>query len=184
MMRIVVTSLLVALLAGATGYLYGRHAAATSPLAALAADGPTIARYRDGAVPRAEVEAEIAKQPDVLRAALRAPGARKTFTESIVRSEVFAHEAERQGLQKDPEFVRRYREVLGRFYVERTLPPLGREPPRGQLSMGLRSRCRRVKFSDLRGVAVSSRPHGARRRRIELPARTPPIEAPIQMGLT
>jgi parvulin-like peptidyl-prolyl isomerase len=118
-MRIAITTLL-ALFAGAGGYAYGRHAAATSPLAVPVADGPAIARYRDGAVPRAEVEAEIAKQPDVLRAALRAPGARKTFTEGIVRSEVFAHEAERQGLQKDPEFVRRYREVLGRFYVERT----------------------------------------------------------------
>jgi hypothetical protein len=118
-MRIAIILLAVAGLAAFGGYAYGRRAAATSPLAVPVADGPAIARFRGGTVPRAEVEAEIAKQPEVMRAALRTPAARKTFTDGIVRFELFAHEAERQGYQKDPEFVRRYKEVLGRFFVEK-----------------------------------------------------------------
>ncbi len=101
------------------GYAYGRHSAATSPLAAPAAGGPAIARFRGGTVPRAEVEAEIAKQPEVMRAAFRTAAAKKAFTEGIVRFELLAHEAEREGYQKDPEFVRRYKEALGKFYVEK-----------------------------------------------------------------
>ena len=118
-MRIAIVVLVVAGLAGTAGYAFGRRNAATSPLAVPVADGPAIARFRDGTVPRAEVETELAKAPEVLRAALRLPAARKTFTEGVVRLEVFAREAERLGYQKDPEFVHRYKEVLGRFFVER-----------------------------------------------------------------
>ncbi len=117
-MKTLVLLLAIGTAAGA-GYAYGRHAAATSPLAAAVADGPAVARFRGGTVPRAEVEAEIAKLPEVMRAVLRTPAGRKTFTDGVVRFELFAHEAERQGFQKDPEFVHRYKEVLGRFYVEK-----------------------------------------------------------------
>jgi hypothetical protein len=118
-MKTVVVSLILAALAATAGYAYGRRSAATSPLAVQVADGPAIARFRGGTVPRAEVEAEIAKQPEVMLPALRTPAARKTFTEGVVRFEVFAHEAERLGYQQDPEFVRRYKEVLGRYFVEK-----------------------------------------------------------------
>lgn len=104
--------------AALAGYLYGRHSAATSPLSAPSAAGPAIARFRGGTVPRAAAEAEIGKQPEVIRAALRAPAAKKAFTDGLVRLELFAREAERRELQKDPEFVRRYKEALGKFYVE------------------------------------------------------------------
>jgi parvulin-like peptidyl-prolyl isomerase len=118
--RIAIASIGAAVLGAAlAGYLYGRHSAATSPLSAPSAGGPTVARFRGGTVPRAAVEAEIAKQPEVMRAALRAPAARKAFTEGLVRLELFAREAERRELQKDPEFVRRYKEALGKFYVEK-----------------------------------------------------------------
>jgi hypothetical protein len=93
-MRIATILLSVAALAAFGGYTYGRRAAATSPLAVPVADGPATARFRTGTVPRAEVEAEIAKQPEVMRAALRTPAARKTFTDGIVRFELFSHEAE------------------------------------------------------------------------------------------
>ncbi len=105
--------------AALAGYLYGRHSAATSPLSAASAGGPAVARFRGGALPQAAVEAEIAKQPEVMRAALRDPAVRKAFTEGFVRLELFAREAERRDLQKDPEFVRRYKEALGKFYVEK-----------------------------------------------------------------
>ncbi len=118
-MRIALVSVGAAIVAAFAGYAYGRHSAATSPLAAPGAGGPAIARFRGGTVPRAQLEAEIAKQPEVMRAALRTPAARKAFTDGIVRFELLAREAERQDFQKDPEFVRRYKEALGKFYVEK-----------------------------------------------------------------
>lgn len=119
-MRMAFVSVGTAVVAAAlAGYACGRHSASTSPLAAPQAGGPAIARFRGGTVPRSEVEAEIAEQPEVMRAALRTPESRKAFTEGIVRFELFAREAERQKLQKDPEFVRRYKEALGKFYVEK-----------------------------------------------------------------
>lgn len=105
--------------AALTGFAVGRHGAATSPLAATEAGGPVVARFRGGTVSRARLESEIAKLPEVVRASLKPSAARKAFAERIVQVEVLAHEAERRDLQKDPEFARRYREALGKFYVER-----------------------------------------------------------------
>ncbi len=118
-MRTALVSIACAVAAAAAGYGYGHRTAATSPLAAATAAGPAIAKFRGGAVPRAALEAEIAQQPEVIRAALRAPAARKTLVDSVVRREVLAHEAERLGWQKDPEFVRRYEDALDKFYVEK-----------------------------------------------------------------
>jgi parvulin-like peptidyl-prolyl isomerase len=57
--------------------------------------------------------------PEMVRARLAAPEARKQLVEELVREQVLARLAEEKGYQRDPEVARRYAEELGRFYVEK-----------------------------------------------------------------
>jgi parvulin-like peptidyl-prolyl isomerase len=100
------------------GIAIGRASVAPGLLSHEESRGPAIATFRGGALPRADVVAALQKQPEALRDQLRTPAAKKALVEEMVRFELLAHEGERTGHQRDPEFLRRYKEQLGRTFVE------------------------------------------------------------------
>lgn len=113
--------LVVALMGGAfaAGRALGRRSVTPGPLGGPAGEGPALATFRGGALRLADVQAELRGQPEVLRAQLRTPAGKKAFVEGLVRFELLAREGERKGYQRDPDFVRRYKEELGRVFLEK-----------------------------------------------------------------
>ncbi len=103
----------------AAGYALGRASVAPGLLSREGSRGPAIATFRGGELPRADVVAALQKQPEAFRDQLRTPAAKKALVEEMVRFELFAREGERTGHQRDPEFLRRYKEQLGHTFVEK-----------------------------------------------------------------
>lgn len=118
MKKLLLVTILV-LAALAAGYGLGRRSVAPGLLSREDARGPAVATFRGGAVSRADVEAALAKQPAAFRDQLRTLAARKALVEEMVRFELFAREGERKGYEHDPEFLRRYKDELGRRFVEK-----------------------------------------------------------------
>ena len=128
MKKTLLTAVLV-LAALAAGYALGRRSVAPGLLSREEARGPAVATFRGGAVTRADVEAALAKQPAAFREQLRTLAARKALVEELVRFELFAREGERKGYERDPEFLRRYKDELGRRFVEKELDEPERKAP-------------------------------------------------------
>jgi peptidyl-prolyl cis-trans isomerase C len=103
----------------AAGYALGRASVSPGLLLREQSRGPTIATFRGGALSRAGVVAALQKQPEAFRDQLRTVGAKKALVEEMVRFELLAREGERKGHQRDPEFLRRYKELLGRTFLEK-----------------------------------------------------------------
>jgi len=108
----------------------GRGSVGPGPLAAGMPSGPAVATFDGGAIGRAELEAAIAAQPEIICDQLRTPAARKALVEAMVRTEVLARAAEARKLHHEPAFVRRYKEELGRALVEAEVgAPQRKAPP-------------------------------------------------------
>ncbi|HSN92123.1 MAG TPA: peptidylprolyl isomerase [Anaeromyxobacteraceae bacterium] len=105
----------------AAGYALGRASVSPGLLARERGEGPAVATFRGGAVTRAQVVAALEKQPEAYREQLRSPGAKKALVEEMVRVELLAREGERRGHHRDPEFLRRYKDDLGRTFLEKEL---------------------------------------------------------------
>ncbi len=75
-----------------------------SPVAGPVADSSSVvATIGTRRLTRAEVEAQLATQPDFLRARYTNAAARKDFVEQLVRTELLVQEASRRGIDKRPE---------------------------------------------------------------------------------
>ncbi len=118
MKRNLVVSAIVAAGCLAAGYALGRASVAPGLLGHASRTGPALATFRGGALSRAEVQAALDKQPEAFREQLRTVAARRALVDEMVRFELFAAEGERTGLQRDPDFLRRYKELLGRAWIE------------------------------------------------------------------
>lgn len=99
------------------GIAIGRASVPPGLLSREESRGPAIATFRGGALAHADVVAALHKQPEAFREQLRTPGAKKALVEEMVRFELLAREGERTGHERDPEFLRRYKEQLGRTFV-------------------------------------------------------------------
>ncbi|WP_308197116.1 MULTISPECIES: peptidylprolyl isomerase [Anaeromyxobacter] len=135
MKKALLLSLPLALAAFAAGHVAGRRSVVPGLLDAARPAGPSVATFRGGAVGRADVEALLARHPEAFRAQLRSPEARKALVQDLVRRELLAREAERRGLQRDPEFLRRYEEELARALLEKEVdaPQRDAEPTDAEL---------------------------------------------------
>lgn len=109
--------LAVACLAG--GYALGRASVAPGLLGHEPRKGPELATFRGGGLSRAKVEDALARQPESFREQLRTPAAKKALVEEMVRFELFAAEGERASLARDPVFLERYKDLLGRAWIEK-----------------------------------------------------------------
>lgn len=127
MKKVIVPVLVLA--AALAGYVAGRRSIPPGPLGADVADGPSVATFRGGRLPASAVEAELRAQPAAFRDQLDTPEARRALVEGLVRMEVLAREAERKGYHRDPDFVRRYKEELGRAFLEKELEEPQRKAP-------------------------------------------------------
>lgn len=119
MNRKILLAVLCLLAALAGGYALGRASVSPGLLSREETRGPSIATFRGGALARADVVAALEKQPDAFRDQLRTFAAKKALVEEMVRFELLAREGERKGHQRDTEFLRRYKEQLGRTFLEK-----------------------------------------------------------------
>jgi len=71
-----------------------------------------IARIGDRRITSEDLQREIASRPAPLREQLRAPRARQALLDDMVRFEVLAAEAARQGYDKDPDVQRAYKQQM------------------------------------------------------------------------
>jgi peptidyl-prolyl cis-trans isomerase C len=109
----------VVVLSAAGGYWAGRGARPAGLLDASSSSGPIVARFAGHALRASDVQARVAALPEMVRARLSAPEARRQLVEELVREQVLARLAEEKGYQRDPELARRWAEEFGRFYVEK-----------------------------------------------------------------
>lgn len=129
-MRKILLIAAVALAALAFAFALGRASVAPGLLRGEEVGGPAIARFRGGALSRAQVLASLEKQPAAFRDQLRKFEAKKALVEEMVRFELLALEGERKGNHRDPAFLRRYKEELGRRFVEAQVDePQRKSPP-------------------------------------------------------
>ncbi len=105
--------------AALSGYVVGRNSRSTGSLGEPGGEGAVIARFAGQALHASEVEARVRAVPEMTRARLTSPEARKVFVEDLVREQLLAHLAEEKGYQRDSEFAKRYAEELGSFYLEK-----------------------------------------------------------------
>lgn len=122
-----IASVVAAALGGA--FALGRSSVAPGLLAREARPGPAIATFRGCGLPVAAVTATLEKQPRAFQDQLRTTAAKKVVVEEMVRFELLALAGERKGYQNDPEFVRRYKEELGRRFVEKEVDEPQRKTP-------------------------------------------------------
>ncbi|MGB8931656.1 MAG: peptidyl-prolyl cis-trans isomerase [Anaeromyxobacteraceae bacterium] len=110
--------LVVIVLAAGAGYWAG-HASSPKSVLDSTGDGAVVARFSGHVLRVGDVEARLRAMPDMVRARLRAPEARKGLIEDMVREQLLAHLAEEKGYQRDSELAKRYAEELGNVYLEK-----------------------------------------------------------------
>lgn len=105
-----VRSVVVLAAVGALGVVLGRWSVGEGLLSRYAASKPHVATFSGGTLGGGDVPGAIVSMAD--------PGQRKAAVEQLVRARLLAREAEKAGLEKTPEFLRRYSEELARVYLE------------------------------------------------------------------
>ncbi|WP_242395640.1 peptidylprolyl isomerase [Anaeromyxobacter oryzisoli] len=125
--RIALSAVILVALGAGAGFATGRASSRRGLLASRDAAGPAVAEFRGWSLPAAMVAKELSTQPARVKEALRSPAARKTYVEGVTRTALFAREAERRGLQLDPDFLRRYEEELAKTFIERELEAAQRQ---------------------------------------------------------
>jgi peptidyl-prolyl cis-trans isomerase C len=76
------------------------------------ADGVPLAKIDDVTITLGEFQERINSQSPYIRARFNSPEQKKEFLENLVRFEVLAKEAQRKGLDKDPDVVRTMKQVM------------------------------------------------------------------------
>jgi parvulin-like peptidyl-prolyl isomerase len=110
---------IVVLLTAAGGYWAGRTSRQSGVLDGSGGDGAVVTRFAGRTLRASEVQARAGALPEMMRARVASADARKAFVEELVRGELLAHLAEEKGYERDPEFLKRYVEELGSFYLQK-----------------------------------------------------------------
>ena len=116
----------------------GAGVTAPASTTASARENTVVARIGTRTITLGELEQRLASQKEYVRMRFGTPERMKVFLEKLVRLEVLAAEAERRGLDKNPEVVRRVKQALVDELV-------------GELNATL------VKFSDITDADVAAR---------------------------
>jgi peptidyl-prolyl cis-trans isomerase C len=82
--------------------------------------GPTVAKGNGIAITTEEFKAKLDEQSPFIRARYSTLERKKEFLDNLVRFEVLAKEAERQGLDKDPQVQETLRKVMVQKLVQKT----------------------------------------------------------------
>ncbi|WP_164000759.1 peptidylprolyl isomerase [Pyxidicoccus caerfyrddinensis] len=80
--------------------------------AANGKQGPVVALVNGQPVTAEEVEAKLREQPAFIRARYATPEKKKEFLDNLIRFELLAQEAQRAGLDKDPEIQATLQKVM------------------------------------------------------------------------
>lgn len=76
-----------------------------------AKSGTYLARVDGTTITQAEFDREIQSLPDYARQVFEGPGGKEKFLDEMVKKEVLFQEAGKQGLDKDPEFIKKMEDV-------------------------------------------------------------------------
>jgi peptidyl-prolyl cis-trans isomerase C len=90
--------------------------------------GKTLATFNGGSLTVDEVNRQLSALPPMVRMRLQSPAARKDYVEGLVRVELLAREAIRQGLQNDPEVVETVKKTLAQRMLQVTLEKNAQQP--------------------------------------------------------
>jgi peptidyl-prolyl cis-trans isomerase C len=90
--------------------------------------GKTLATFNGGSLSVEEVNRQLSALPPMVRMRLQSPAARKDYVEGLVRVELLAREAVRQGLQNDPEVVETVKKALAQRALQVTLEKNAQQP--------------------------------------------------------
>lgn len=92
--------------------------------------GATIASFDGGALGANDIAKRAAMQPPAVRQMLAAPAQRKSFVENLVKFELLAQEAMREGYDKDPQFIQDSKQRLGQMALDKDVTaPLSAKAP-------------------------------------------------------
>jgi len=105
----------------------------TLDLAPKQAEGKPLATFKGGTITVEEVNRQLATLPPMVRMRLQGTAARKDYVEGLVRVELLAREAVRQGLQSDPDVVETVKKVLAQKMLQQTLEKNAPQPTDDEL---------------------------------------------------
>jgi parvulin-like peptidyl-prolyl isomerase len=126
MARFLLPSLAVLALLGCQKASSGDHI--TIELSQKPKGGKTLATFNGGSLTVEEVNRQLSALPPMVRMRLQSPAARKDYVEGLVRVELLAREAVRQGLQNDPEVVETVKKALAQRMLQVTLEKNAQQP--------------------------------------------------------
>lgn len=90
--------------------------------------GTPLATFKGGTITVEEVNHQLAALPPMVRMRLQGPAARKDYIEGLIRVELLAREAVRQGLQNDPDVVETVKKVLAQKALQQALEKNAPQP--------------------------------------------------------
>ncbi|RKH40978.1 peptidylprolyl isomerase [Corallococcus sicarius] len=90
---------------------------------------PVVARVGTGTITASEFRSRLEEQPPLIRSRYGTLEAKKEFLGNLVRFEVLAQEARRQGLEKDPEFQAAVEKLLVQRLVQKQAAAAATTPP-------------------------------------------------------
>jgi peptidyl-prolyl cis-trans isomerase C len=125
MARFLLSSLTVLALLGCQK---GSSERITIDLAQKPNGGTPLATFKGGTITVEEVNHQLAALPPMVRMRLQAPAARKDYIEGLIRVELLAREAVRQGLQNDPDVVETVKKVLAQKALQQALEKNAPQP--------------------------------------------------------
>lgn len=83
--------------------------------------GTPLATFKGGAVTVEDVNRQLSTLPPMVRMRLQGAAPRKDYVEGLVRVELLAREALRQGLQNDPEVIEIFKKTLAQKVLQQQL---------------------------------------------------------------
>jgi peptidyl-prolyl cis-trans isomerase C len=89
---------------------------------------PVVARVGEGTITVEELKARLDEQPPVIRARYTTTERKKEFLENLVRVELLAQEARKQGLDKDPEILATLEKVMVQKLLQKHAEKLEKQP--------------------------------------------------------
>ncbi|OJH39803.1 foldase protein PrsA [Cystobacter ferrugineus] len=89
---------------------------------------PVVARVGDGSITAREFSARLEEQPPFIRARYTTVERKKEFLENLVRVELLAQEARRQGLDKDPDVLATLEKLMVQRLVQKHAATLEKQP--------------------------------------------------------
>ena len=84
-------------------------------------EGTPLVKFNGGGLTVEEVNRQLSSLPPMVRMRLQTPAARKDYVEGLVRVELLAREAVREGLQNDPEVQETVKKALAQKALQHAL---------------------------------------------------------------